>query len=74
MAENKSEIARLREQIELECEAMRCAMDAPRVVARHDIIAAHYHNLDQQRIELVGITGEEDAMTLITTLYNQIMR
>jgi hypothetical protein len=40
-----SEVARLKRQIELECEAMRQAMDGFRVTAAHDIINHQYDSI-----------------------------
>lgn len=57
-----SEIARLRKQIELECEAMRLALHGYAAVASHKAIEQKYNSLGQHHEaleQLVGRGGEQ---------------
>ena len=47
-----SEVARLRRQIELECEAMRLAMDGYAAVTSHKVIEQRYKNLGKHQEDL----------------------
>ncbi len=68
-----SEVARLRRQIELECEAMRLAMYGYAVVASHKIIQQKYDALDAHRAELQKHVGEEEATRIIVETYAKVI-
>ena len=59
-----SEIARLKQQIELECEAMRQAMGGFRMTASHDIIHHQYSSIGDIQEQLATIVGEQEAVRL----------
>ena len=42
---HKSDVARLREQIDLECQAIRWVFEESAIVASHQAIDARYRNL-----------------------------
>ena len=69
-----SEIARLRRQIELECEAMRQAMDGFRATASHDIINHRYNSIGDLQEQLAAIIGEKEAIQIAVETYNQIIK
>jgi hypothetical protein len=68
-----SEIARIRKQIELECEAMRLALSGYAVVASHDIINHRYDALGRQQIALEKIVGTEEANRIVYETYENII-
>ncbi len=64
-----SEVARLKRQIEMECEAMRLAMTGFRMAASHDIINRQYDQLGEHYERLGKLIGERQAVeVLIATL------
>jgi hypothetical protein len=64
-----SEIARLKQQIQLECEAMRRAMTGFRTTASHDIINHQFDRLGEYYEQLGGLIGEQAAIeTVIAAL------
>jgi prefoldin subunit 5 len=64
-----SEIARLKQQIELETSAMRLAMTGFRNSASHEIINGQMDRLGQQYEQLKGLIGEQAAIeTVIAAL------
>jgi hypothetical protein len=65
-----SEIARLREQIELECQALQHLMRFS-VVASHSTINGRYRNLDTCHQQLTALMSEEEAVNLVVDIYNQ---
>jgi hypothetical protein len=64
-----SEVARLKQQIEEECEAMRLAIHGFRMTASHDIINGQYEQLGAHYESLGKLIGTELAVeVLIVTL------
>ncbi len=68
-----SEVARLRRQIALECEAMRLAMDGYAVVASHEIIEQRYTNLGHAQADLAQFVGKEEATRIVLEVYAQVI-
>ncbi len=68
-----SEIARLKQQITLECEAMRQAMDGFRVTSSHDIISHRYNSIGGLQEQLATIIGEKEAIQIAVEAYIQAM-
>jgi hypothetical protein len=66
-----SEIARLKQQIALECEAMKQAMDGFRVTASHDIINHQYNSIGGLQEQLAAIVGEKEAIQIAVEAYIQ---
>jgi hypothetical protein len=63
---HKSEVARLREQIEREYEASRLALYGPAMgTARHEIISAHMANAQQYGAQLIEQLGRDEALPII---------
>jgi hypothetical protein len=68
-----SELVKLREQIELECQAIQHLMDFS-VVASHRVIDRRYRNLDQYRDQLKSLVGEDQATGIVVDIYNQLVK
>jgi hypothetical protein len=67
-----SEVARLREQIELECQAIQRLMQTA-AVASHRIINRKYQNLDHCHQQLKMLVNEEEALRIVVDAYGQWM-
>ncbi len=66
-----SEVARLKQQIELECETMRLAMTGFRTTASHDIINHQFDRLGEHYEQLSELIGQQAAIeTVIAALGN----
>ena len=65
-----SEIARIREQIELECQAL-ANMQLFSAVASYRSIRHHYDNLDRYREQLSMLVGEQEATKIVVDIYNE---
>jgi hypothetical protein len=70
---NASEVARIRANIEAECEALQ-HMTLFACAASHDIIQAKFKNLDACHQELRAIVGENEATSTIVSIYNEVVR
>lgn len=68
-----SEVARLRQQIELECEAMRLALSGYAVVASHEIIDQKYNALGKYQEALGRLVGDEDALRVVIETYEKVV-
>jgi len=68
-----SEVARLRRQIELECEAMRLALSGYAIVASHEFIDQKYNALGKHQEELERLVGAEDALRLVIETYEKVV-
>ena len=68
-----SEVARLRRQIELECESMRLALSGYAVVASHQVIEQKYNALGKCQEELEQLVGEEDANRIVVETYAKVV-
>ena len=64
----RSELARLREQIELECQALHHLMQFS-AVASHHTINRRYRNLDSCRDQLIPLVGEDQATGIVIDIY-----
>ena len=69
---NTSEIARLREQIELECQVIQHLMQSS-AVASHCTISRKYQNLDQCHQQLRALVSEEEALCIVVEAYGEWM-
>jgi hypothetical protein len=69
----ESEIANLRHQIELECEAMRRGLTGFAMTAKHEIVAHKYDQLGIYQSQLEKLVGEEQALCMIAEIYTQAM-
>jgi hypothetical protein len=68
-----SEVARLLEQIERECEAMRLALHGYAVVASHQIIEQKYNNLGKHQDDLEQHVGKEEAESIVAKIYMKVI-
>ena len=73
MSVNHSEVARLRQQLEAECEALRRVFDEPAIVASHASIQARYLNLDRHREAVEQEIGSTQALDMLMTTYQHIV-
>jgi hypothetical protein len=73
MQENRSEVARLLRQIELEYEsAQRGLTGLSYGAAQHEFITARMENMQQCHVELQALVGKEEAIKLLAqTLENK---
>lgn len=63
--ENKSEVARLLEQIKLSYEAANLALNGPAMVGKHQFITKRAENIQQAHEKLQTIVGEDEAIKLV---------
>ncbi len=68
-----SEIARIRQQIELESAAMKFAMDGFATVAKHEFISHKYDAIGKCQEQLGTLVSEEEATDITVQTYNQVM-
>src|SRR5258708_32673041 len=70
---NNSEVARIRQQIELESAAMKFAMDGCATVAKHEFISHKYDAIGKCQEQLGTLVSEEEATDITGQTYNQVM-
>ena len=68
-----SEVARLMQQIELECEAMKRAMEGFAIVASHQAITARYDRLGRHQAQLEKYVGAGEANRLVYETYDRVI-
>jgi hypothetical protein len=68
-----SEVAQLRRQIELECEAMRLAVYGYAAVASHEAIEQRYTALGKYQDALEQLVGKEEANTIMVGIYARVL-
>src|SRR2546430_5847965 len=68
-----SEVARLREQIEMECHAMRLALYGYAVTASHEVIEQKYNSLGKYQDALEQLVGEEEANNIVVEIYIKVV-
>jgi hypothetical protein len=73
MQTNRSEVARLRQQIDGEIEAMRQVMSGYAIVSAHEIITSHYQTLGTCFEALTAQVGEQAAIEAIITRLEEIL-
>ncbi len=65
-----SEVARLRKQIEMECEAMRRMTNGGyATVSKHAIIAHSHNRLGAVQDQLADLVGEGEALKMVADIY-----
>ena len=69
----RSEIARIRQQIELESAAMRLALFGFATAARHEFISQKYDAIGKCQEKLRTLVGEEEATEITVQTYNHVM-
>ena len=73
MQEYKSEVARIRAQIELECQAIRRVFEEPAIIASHAAIDARYRNLGTHQSALEQHIGEQEAREIVVNTYQRVV-
>ena len=73
MQEYKSEVARIRVLIELECQAIRRVFEEPAIVASHAAIDARYRNLGTHQAVLELHVGEQEARETVVDIYQKVV-
>jgi hypothetical protein len=68
-----SEIARVREHIELECAAMHQALTGFALTAQHEIIQRKYETLGHYHEQLEQLVGEKEAAIITTEIYVRVV-
>ena len=68
---NKSEVARLMQQITEEYEAAQRGLSGIAITAPHDFITARLENMGKLQEELQQAVGEQDAMALLVEAIEQ---
>ncbi len=68
-----SEVARIRQQIEEECEAMRLAMYGYAAVASHRVIENRYNRLGKRQEELEQHVGKDEATAIVVEIYTKVV-
>lgn len=73
MGENVSEVARIRRQIELECESAKLALEGYSITAQHAFIQRRYDNIASYQKELEQQVGKKEAIRLIYEIYVEVI-
>ena len=73
MDENKSAIARIRAQIELECQVIQ-NMRLFAIGASHEAIKQRYQRLNTCHDRLTTIIGDEQATNTIVDIYDKVVK
>ncbi|MBV9690021.1 MAG: hypothetical protein JO202_09945 [Ktedonobacteraceae bacterium] len=68
---NKSEVARLRQQLERECEALHRGLYGLASVAAHEIIRHRYQAIGDCADELATYIGQQQARDILVTTYSE---
>jgi hypothetical protein len=71
--EYKSDVARVRANIEAECQALQNLSLFSRT-ASHEIINARFKSLDACHRELRTLVGENEATSTVVAIYNEIVQ
>jgi hypothetical protein len=70
-SECQSDVACLRRQIELECEALNRALSGYAILAKHEIIAHRHRSLNYYQEQLTRIVGQKMALEISVNIYDQ---
>jgi hypothetical protein len=70
---SQSEVARIRAQIELECEAMERGFRGFAITARHDFINHRLSQIGACQEQLEQLVGEDEARKVVAETYKQAM-
>jgi len=68
-----SEIAQLRQQIELECIAMQQALTGFAIVSKHEIIQKRYEAIGRYQDQLEALVGKTEAALIVIKAYTKGM-
>ncbi|HZS75020.1 MAG TPA: hypothetical protein VFA41_00275 [Ktedonobacteraceae bacterium] len=73
-APQRSEVARLMEEIELAYEAARLALSGYAITAKHTFISARQEHIALCHEELRQLVGEQEAMKLMCEAQDRVMK
>lgn len=68
-----SEVAQLRQQIELQVQALQSAMYGFAITARHEFIQARYNSIGTYQNRLAEQVGERAANQIVYKVYAEVM-
>ena len=69
----ESEVARLRQQLEMECIAMQQGLTGYAVTARHEIIQRRYEAVGHCQKQLEQLVGKEEAALITAETYVKVI-
>ena len=69
-----SEVAHIRQQIEMECEAMNRVFHSFSTKAPHWVVKMQYTTLDNHRQQLTNLIGEEQASEFVCETCNRVVK
>ena len=69
-----SEVARIMQQIEDECLALRHVSHGFAQVGSHDIVHSRYKAIDHYNDLLADLIGKEEATNTLVDIYNRIVK
>ena len=69
----ESEVARIMEQIELECQVLKFMSEGYAVVPNHAAINRKYRSLGKYQDQLQSLVGEEEAMRVVYETYHEVV-
>ena len=69
----ESEVARLRQQLEMECIAMQQGLTGYAVTARHEIIQRRYKAVGHCQKQLEQLVGKEEAAFITAETYVKVI-
>ena len=68
----RSDIAAIRQQIILECEAMKQALYGYAVVSKHEVITHRFEALGRHQEQLTASVGAQEAQRILYETYEHI--
>ena len=68
-----SEVARMRERIELELRSAQSALSDPAITAPHRFIEQRYRNIGRLQKYLGKLTSEEEALRTVIDISNDVI-
>ena len=68
-----SEVARLRQQIELECAAMQQALHGFALTSQHEIVQRKYKSVGYYNKQLEQLVGENEEALITIEIYVRMM-
>ncbi|MBA2677053.1 MAG: hypothetical protein H0U76_01430 [Ktedonobacteraceae bacterium] len=72
--QNNSEVARLKERIEQECQAMYSALNGYAVVSNHDVINHRYDMIGDYQQQLEALVGSTEAARITVETYQKTIK
>ncbi len=69
----ESEVARLMRQIELECQAIKLALEGFAAVSNHETINHKYDTLGRCQEQLQPLVGEQEAQRIVFDTYHAVV-